>query len=100
MATKPDPIPSEKQLEILAYIVRYVEAHGYQPSQDEMAAEFGVYKNAIRMRLKRLEERGLIKLTDSDRAIELPYFKFRASKTRDLVSGTPLADAGEVEDHA
>ncbi len=74
-----DPNPSEKQLEVLLYIIAHVEVHGYQPSQAELAAHFKVSKNAIQGRLKELDRRGLIELPEGkERAIILKNVEFRA----------------------
>lgn len=76
--------PTEKQLEVWLFLVRYVEKHGFQPSLAEMGLHFGVDKRAIHGRLKELEAKGFIKLTSEARAIILKHVKFEA-----------IADTGE-----
>jgi len=83
MATESDPNPSEKQLEVLRYIIAHIETHGFQPSQSEVAQAIGVTKNAIQGRLKELARRGIIDLPagNRERAIVLKYIQFRAIST-------------------
>lgn len=80
MARTPDEYPSEKQLELLRFIIRHVEEHGFQPSQSEMCQEFGITKNAVTERLKNLERHGVIGLPEGnrERAVRLKHVKFRA----------------------
>jgi SOS-response transcriptional repressor LexA len=80
---------SEKMLEVLRHIIDFVEENGYQPSQAEMAAHFGVTKSAVAARLKGLAERGVIGLPDGDRerAVRLFFIKYKAYMTSEpLVS--------------
>ena len=83
MPPRPDPTPSEKQLELLAFIIEFIEANGYQPTQAEMAARFGVTKNAVQNRLMELAARGLIELPTGtkarERAIKLCHVRFSAA---------------------
>jgi SOS-response transcriptional repressor LexA len=92
MTKAPRPDPSEKMLQVLRFIVSFVEENGYQPSQAEMAAHFGVTKSAVAARLKGLAERGVIGLTDGERerAVRLLYVKYRAYLTSE-----PLMDTRE-----
>jgi SOS-response transcriptional repressor LexA len=80
MARAAKPEPSEKMLEVIQYIISFVEENGFQPSQAEMAAHFGVTKSAIAGRLRGLHDRGVIRLPDGDkeRAIVLPYVRYRS----------------------
>jgi len=74
-----DPNPSEKQLEMLRCIVSFVEVNGYQPSQQEIAAHFGLSKNVIQMRLKELARRGVIEMpAGRERAVILKWVRYRA----------------------
>jgi SOS-response transcriptional repressor LexA len=82
MAAKPSyGQPSEKQLEVLRYIISHVEKHGFQPTQAEMARAFGVTKNAIQNRLKDLARRGIIDMPDGtktrERAIVIKFIRYR-----------------------
>ncbi len=76
------PQPSEPQLDVLRYVICFVEEHGYQPTQAEMAAHFGVTKNAIQSRIKELARRGFVQLAEGEktreRALKLNYVKYRA----------------------
>jgi SOS-response transcriptional repressor LexA len=79
MPRKPDPEPSEKQKEILEFIVLTVSQKGFQPSQQEMADHFGITKNAVAQRLDELAKRGLIEMVgkNRERAISLKGVKFK-----------------------
>jgi SOS-response transcriptional repressor LexA len=75
-----NPNPSEKQLELVLFIIRHVERWGYQPSRSEMAAHFKVTKSAINGRLIEAEARGIIKIQPGkERAILLKYIRFQAT---------------------
>ncbi len=80
MPPKPNPEPSVKQLEILRFIVHHIERLGFQPSQSEIGAAFGITKNSVTGRLKGLAKRGFVTLTEGqqERAIKLNYVQFRA----------------------
>lgn len=79
-----DPNPSEKQLEVLLYIIAHIEVHGCQPSQAELATHFGISKNAVQGRLKELDRRGLIELPEGkERAIILKNIEFRARNVKE-----------------
>jgi len=80
MPRTPDPEPSIKQLELYRWIISYVEEHGYQPSQVEMGAAFGIGRGGITERLRGLASRKFIHLPkgEKERAIILPMVKFTA----------------------
>jgi SOS-response transcriptional repressor LexA len=79
MPPTPNPTPSEKQLELVRYIIQHVERWGYQPSQSEMAEHFGVTKSAIKGRLQEAAALGLIRLQpNKERAILLRHVRFTA----------------------
>lgn len=92
MAVMSDPNPSEKQLEVLRYIISYVEVNGYQPSQLEMAEHFSISKNAIQGRLRELDRRGLIEMpAGRERAVILKWVRYRAySSSEDKPSADEL----------
>src|SRR5205823_5586466 len=73
-------VVSEKQLEVFMFIIKHVEAYGYQPSQQEVANALGVGKRAILDRLILLQEKGYLELSGEsrDRGIRLPNVKFEA----------------------
>jgi SOS-response transcriptional repressor LexA len=74
--------PSEKQMELLDYLIRHIEEHGFQPSYSEMAEHFGVTKNAIQGRLRGLARKGIIELPRRakvrERAVVLKQVRFKA----------------------
>ncbi len=82
MPPEPNPAPSDKQLELYKFLISYIEEHGYQPSQGEMAAHFGVSKNAVGQRLRELARRGLLVLPYGEKARErsivLKHIRFKA----------------------
>lgn len=80
MVKKANPLPSDKQKELYGFLIKYIEEYGYQPTQSEMAEFFKVTKNAIRARLKELEDRKLISMGDGsrERAVKIPHVKFKA----------------------
>jgi DNA-binding MarR family transcriptional regulator len=77
-----NPGPSDKQLETLRYLITFIEDHGYQPTQSEMAIHFDVTKNAIQNRLRELAKRGLVDMPAGEktreRALVIKHVKFRA----------------------
>ncbi len=77
---KPNPEPSIKQLEALRAIVRHVEKHGYQPSNNELGKLLGITRSAARDRLVGLAERGLIRFSkgEQERAIKIVNVTFKA----------------------
>lgn len=68
VARKPRPHPSRttrpatpRQTEILTYVRDYTHKHGYSPTYDEIAEQFGISKVTVFEHLTILEERGLIR---------------------------------------
>lgn len=52
---------TRRQKEVLDYITRYIEAHGYEPSYQQIAWHFGVASKAgIAKHIKALENQGLL----------------------------------------
>lgn len=82
MPKKPSVEASEAQLDVLRYLVSFIEEHGFQPTQSDMATHFGVTKNAIQARLKELAKRQIINMPAGEkareRAISLKHVKFKA----------------------
>jgi SOS-response transcriptional repressor LexA len=65
--------PSDKQLALLRWIIKYLQRHGFQPSRKEMAKHFGCYQNAIQHHLKVLHQFGFVQLNDErERALIIP----------------------------
>lgn len=82
---EPNPQPSEKHLEVLRFIIGFVEQHGYQPSRLEIAEQFGVTRSAINQRLKQLADRGVIGPlgAEKERAVDLKNVRFKAVHSKD-----------------
>src|SRR2546423_7556700 len=52
---------TQRQKEILDYITRFIERHGYEPSYAQIARHFGISSKAtIAKHIEALERRGLI----------------------------------------
>ena len=49
--------------ELLGFIRDHVDEHGYPPSNREIAAQFGMWPNAVQYRLRKMVEAGLIRAT-------------------------------------
>jgi repressor LexA len=63
---------TQRQKEILDYISRFIERHGYEPSYAQIARHFGVSSKAtIAKHIAALERRGLISRRDTDGAFNL-----------------------------
>jgi repressor LexA len=63
---------TQRQKEILDYITRFIERHGYEPSYAQIARHFGVSSKAtIAKHIAALERRGLISRRDTDGAFNL-----------------------------
>jgi repressor LexA len=61
-----------KRKKILDYIRAFVNAHGYAPTLEEMAREFGVSRITVHEHLRALEEMGVLRRTKyRARAIEI-----------------------------
>ncbi len=60
MARPKRPGPSERQLEILAYVIRHVELKGFQPTRQEIADHFDISKSAVVYHIRKLIEYGLV----------------------------------------
>lgn len=75
---------SEKQLEVLLYIIRHIEEFGFQPSIVEIGHHFGVDKRAIYGRMKLLEQKGFILMSGEgrDRAVILHGVAFKVLPQR------------------
>src|SRR5437588_6143129 len=60
---------TQRQREILDYITRFIERHGYEPSYAQIARHFGVSSKAtIAKHIAALEKRGLISRHHEDGA--------------------------------
>lgn len=63
---------TQRQKEILDYITRFSERHGYEPSYAQIARHFGVKSRAtIAKHIAALERRGLLKRTHEDGSFAL-----------------------------
>src|SRR5215218_3285529 len=55
------PTRTRRQREVLDFIIRYIDGHGYEPSYQLIARELGVSSKAgIAKHIKALEEQGLL----------------------------------------
>lgn len=72
--------PTETQYETWRFIVRFVEANGFQPSRAEIATHFKISQASVRDRLKGLEQKGWIVITGTERALKMPDLYFVAKK--------------------
>ena len=63
---------TQRQKEILDYITRFLERHGYEPSYAQIARHFGVKSRAtIAKHIAALERRGLLKREHEDGSFAL-----------------------------
>jgi repressor LexA len=63
---------TQRQKEILDYITRFIERHGYEPSYTQIARHFGVSSKAtIAKHIAALEKRGLVSRRGDDGAFNL-----------------------------
>lgn len=63
---------TQRQKEVLEYITRFIERHGYEPSYAQIARYFGVSSKAtIAKHIAALERRGLLTRRDTDGAFNL-----------------------------
>src|SRR5215218_6300647 len=55
------PTRTRRQREVLDFIIKYIDGHGYEPSYQLIARELGVSSKAgIAKHIKALEEQGLL----------------------------------------
>lgn len=68
-----EKVLTKRQEEVLNYIKKYIATHGYPPATREIGAELGLSSPAtVHTHLKKLEEAGLIRKTNSKfRTIEI-----------------------------
>jgi repressor LexA len=63
---------TQRQREILEYIMRFIQRHGYEPSYAQIARHFGVSSKAtVAKHIEALEKRGLLTRTREDGAFGL-----------------------------
>jgi repressor LexA len=66
------PPRTQRQKEILEYLTRFLERHGYEPSYAQIARHFGVSsKGTIAKHIAALEKRGMLSRRREDGAFEL-----------------------------
>ena len=98
---------TQRQKEILDYITRFIERHGYEPSYAQIARHFGISSKAtIAKHIEALERRGLIARRrengafalavqvaepDSDALCEVPLLGR-------IAAGAPIEAMGEASD--
>jgi len=96
-----------RQLEVLNFIRRFADAHGYSPTLEEIAAYFSVSSVTIFGHVKALERKGFLRRTKHEaRSIELIHTGFGTSSIYTLpllgyiAAGRPIeavADAQEID---
>lgn len=60
--------PTDRQLEVLRFVARFTDAHGYAPSVRDTMAEFGLKSTkAVVDHFGALRDRGLIQASDQSR---------------------------------
>lgn len=95
-----------RQSEILAFIKRCLEDHGYPPTRAEIAQELGFKSpNAAEEHLKALARKGAIEMTPgASRGIRIPGFEPTANEEEGLpvigrvAAGAPILAQQNVED--
>jgi hypothetical protein len=72
--------PTAEQIDLLRYVVSFVEQNGYQPSYREIADHFIVSPSLVKLWVKALAGFGLVttRQRDRGRALGLPGLPFQA----------------------
>lgn len=60
---------TKKMAQMMEVLQEYTDEHGYSPTQEELAATFGVDRRAITLRLAALKRRGYVHLKRGWRGI-------------------------------
>jgi len=83
---------TQRQQEILSYITRFIERHGYEPSYAQIARHFGVSSKAtIAKHIAALEQRGLLTRSRENGAFRLDIRVEEAeSNASELTALVPL----------
>ncbi|MCE9581326.1 MAG: transcriptional repressor LexA [Planctomycetes bacterium] len=83
-----------KQQEIFKFLCNHVREHGFPPSYEEIAEQFGFASpNAVTGHLKALERKGHIRRSEKSRALEITDPSFRQSGIPiigTVAAGTPI----------
>lgn len=67
---------TDRQLEILSYVARHIDRHGWQPSYREIGKKFRIRSpNGVRCHFKAMENKGVIKV-HSHRSIEFRWKEY------------------------
>ena len=81
-----------KQLRVLEFISEFRHSHGYAPTLEEIAREFGVSKITVLQHLRALEKRGAIRRRRYQaRSIEVLDSSGRGGPTKMPLAGTIIA---------
>src|SRR5690606_10550953 len=102
----PMPDLSPKQLEVLDFIRRYTQAHGWPPTRGEIARGLGLRnRQGIDQHLRALESKGSLELMPGiSRGIRLrESFERRAASTflpllGRIAAGSPILATGNIEE--
>jgi repressor LexA len=85
------PPRTQRQREILDYITRFIERHGYEPSYAQIARHFGIASKAtIAKHIAALEKRGMISRRREDGAFMLAVSGEDTAPNIDAVCDVPL----------
>lgn len=67
---------TDRQLEILRYVARHIDRHGWQPSYREIGRRFRIRSpNGVRCHFKSMEAKGIVKV-HTHRSIEFPWREY------------------------
>jgi len=85
------PPRTQRQKEILEYITRFIERHGYEPSYTQIARHFGISsKGTIAKHIAALEKRGMLSRRREDGAFELAVTASEGQAHVDALCDVPL----------
>ncbi len=85
------PPRTQRQKEILEYITRFIERHGYEPSYTQIARHFGISsKGTIAKHIAALEKRGMLSRRREDGAFELAVTPGEDHAPVDALCDVPL----------
>jgi SOS-response transcriptional repressor LexA len=88
---------TEKQGEVLNFLIDHVSKYGYQPSIGEMAKEFGITHVAMADRIRQLASKGVLDLPGprQERCFLLRHYRFSPVLVEDL----DCPAAAELDEH-
>jgi len=95
---------TNKQRQILDFLILYVKEHGYPPTFREIGKHFGFLWTASKGHLKSLEKKGFIRINPSiSRGIEIAGLRTSGGLTLPVIgrikAGSPILAFEEIEAH-